>query len=250
MTSVQNSRRASVIWRLERGELERVVAQSGTFSDVLRFFGLNHKGGNCRTLKRRLDEEGISYAHIPQGRDSTRGRAMGGVQKALEEVLRQDSSAGRHHIKARLIREGVLANECALCGLEPMWNGAPLVLALDHVNGVSNDNRLENLRFLCPNCHSQTETYAGRKPLSERMLRIKEHSGRLCRACQGPVSSVSHSGMCSSCVNRRKVERPSREELLRLVEEHGYTGVGRRFEVSGNAIRKGCVLILKRRIRI
>lgn len=231
-----------VIWRLERGELERLVAQSSTFSEVLRHFELNNKGGNCRTLKRRLDAEGISYAHIPQRRDSTRGRFVGGVQRPLEELLQPGSTPSRRHFKARLIREGVLANKCAKCGLGPEWNGAALVLALDHINGVGDDNRLENLRLLCPNCHSQTETFAGRNKREERWPRTKQHSGRLCRTCQAPVSIVSHSGLCASCFNRvprrRKVERPSHDELLRLIKEHGYTGVGRQFGVSSNAIRK------------
>ncbi len=236
-------RQRSIIWRFERGELERLVAGSSTFSEVLRYFGLNHKGGNCRTLKRRLDAESISYAHIPQGRDALRGRSMGGVaRRPLEEVLQQGSSVHRFGLKARLIRDGVLDNRCALCGQEPIWNGAPLMLTLDHINGVSDDNRLENLRLLCPNCHSQTTTFAGRNKNEERWPRIKEHSGRLCRTCQGPVSSVSRSGMCVSCFNhaqlRRKVKRPSRQELLRLVAEHGYTAVGRQFGVSDNSVRK------------
>ena len=51
---------------------------------------------------------------------------------------------------------------CGICGLGPEWNGMVLVLQIDHINGDSTDSRLENLRFLCPNCHSQTETFAGR----------------------------------------------------------------------------------------
>jgi 5-methylcytosine-specific restriction endonuclease McrA len=73
----------------------------------------------------------------------------------------------RTHIKTRLLRAGLLENRCEQCGLES-WRGKPLSMHIDHVNGVRDDHRLENLRMLCPNCHSQTETYAGRNAKKRR----------------------------------------------------------------------------------
>jgi 5-methylcytosine-specific restriction endonuclease McrA len=67
----------------------------------------------------------------------------------------------RGHVKVRLLREGLLSNQCEHCGLTE-WRGRPLSMHIDHINGVRDDHRLENLRMLCPNCHSQTETYGGR----------------------------------------------------------------------------------------
>lgn len=67
----------------------------------------------------------------------------------------------RKHVKLRLIRAGLLQNSCQSCGLTD-WRGNPLNMHLDHINGARSDNRLENLRMLCPNCHSQTPTYGGR----------------------------------------------------------------------------------------
>ena len=80
----------------------------------------------------------------------------------LVQLLIEHGTTNRGHLKNRLIREGVLTNKCELCGLDPSWNGKVLVLRLDHINGVNDDYRLSNLRLLCPNCDSQTETFAGR----------------------------------------------------------------------------------------
>lgn len=75
----------------------------------------------------------------------------------------------RHHVKGRLLRAGLLNNECGICGLTN-WRGLPLTMHLDHINGVRDDHRLENLRMLCPNCHSQTETYGGRNANRRKRL--------------------------------------------------------------------------------
>jgi hypothetical protein len=68
----------------------------------------------------------------------------------------------RSGIRGRIIKENLLPYKCQECGLEEYWNGKKIVLHLDHINGVNNDHKIENLRFLCPNCHSQTSTYTGR----------------------------------------------------------------------------------------
>jgi 5-methylcytosine-specific restriction endonuclease McrA len=62
----------------------------------------------------------------------------------------------------RVLKENVIKYQCAECGMFDKWNGKKIILQLDHINGVNNDNRVENLRFLCPNCHSQTKTYSGK----------------------------------------------------------------------------------------
>lgn len=73
----------------------------------------------------------------------------------------------RINLKKWLLEAGLLENKCILCGQGPVWNDRPLVLQLDHINGVSNDHRIENLRILCPNCHTQTETFAGKRRIED-----------------------------------------------------------------------------------
>lgn len=79
-----------------------------------------------------------------------------------EEVFVAGSTYARHSLKDRIIRKRLLDYRCACCGIEAIWLGKPMPLILDHINGVNNDNRLENLRFVCSNCDSQLETYKSR----------------------------------------------------------------------------------------
>jgi 5-methylcytosine-specific restriction endonuclease McrA len=84
-------------------------------------------------------------------------------KRELEEILVENSTyTNRTALKTRLLKEGLITYECAICKNKGEWNGNPLTLQLDHINGINNDHRLENLRFLCPNCHSQTNTFSGR----------------------------------------------------------------------------------------
>ena len=86
----------------------------------------------------------------------------------IDELL--SGPRNRHHVKSRLLRAGILTNQCSRCGLAE-WLGEHLSMHVDHINGIKDDHRLENLRMLCPNCHSQTDTYGGR---NKRRRRLQE----------------------------------------------------------------------------
>lgn len=96
-------------------------------------------------------------------KDEDKLKASKYVKKPIEDYLVNPSYMDSTHLKKRLLTENLLKAECSICKTTD-WCGKPLTLHLDHINGVHHDNRLDNLRVLCPNCHSQTDTYCGRNP--------------------------------------------------------------------------------------
>jgi Zn finger protein HypA/HybF involved in hydrogenase expression len=91
-----------------------------------------------------------------------------GPKRPNEEVFVENSTYARHRLKERIVKEVMLPYICYECDLADEWNGQTLVLHIDHINGANTDHRIENLRFLCPNCHSQTDTFAGKKNATGR----------------------------------------------------------------------------------
>jgi len=147
-----------------------------------------------------------------------------------EEVFIENSTYSRQHLKKRIIKNCFIKYVCNDCGNSGKWNGDKLILHLEHINGVNDDNRLCNLTFLCPNCHSQTNTYAGKSKRKERIV----------KKCKCGEEIYRTSKMCVGCnsVKNRKVERPDLEDLLENIESVGYSATGRKYNVSDNTIRK------------
>lgn len=208
-------------------QLTAAVKANITISDVFRDLGLSNHGGNFRAFHRHVARLGLSIEHM-------KGRAHGQSKtgRPLTDILVQNSSYGGC-LRERLIREGLLKQECAKCGLGDTWNGKPLTLQLDHINGDSRDNRLMNLRLLCPNCHTQTPTFSGRNRKKERPQ---------CLDCSKEV--WGRSLRCVDCENARrvghktKIEWPPLKELERALASSSFEDVARNLKVSSNAIRK------------
>ena len=156
-----DKRRTSIIWNMSKDDFAILVKSSKSRGEILGAFGLCNKGSNYKTIDRRIKLDGLSGDHLGRGIHAG-GRRHGPIPKELSELLIEHSLVNRGSIKRRLRKEGLLLNCCALCSVMDTWNGKPLMLVLDHINGISDDYRLSNLRLLCPNCNSQQSTFAGR----------------------------------------------------------------------------------------
>jgi len=157
-------RKRSAIWTIDKAELEVIVAQSTTIAEILRKLEIYTVGSNRNSLMRRIIQDKISVDHIPTGIDSNKGRKFGPSKQALSDdiVFVANSQTTRAVVRKKVIKRNLIPYECSECGQQNIWKGKSLSLVLDHINGIPNDHRLENLRFLCPNCNSQTDTFCGR----------------------------------------------------------------------------------------
>jgi hypothetical protein len=208
-------------------KLREAIQNSASIKDSLTYLGLRAAGGNYSNFRKYCN---LYQIPIPESwaRERTK-QACIKKRIPLDKILVEGSTfTSRDSIKSRCYAAGLLREVCYICGLGPTWNAQPITLQLDHINGVFNDHRISNLRILCPNCHSQTSTFAGRSKRNK---------------CSCGKTITSKASQCRTCCNGNrvgdtKISWPTKEELLSIVEELGYSGASRNLGVSDNAIRK------------
>ncbi len=112
---------------------------------------------NSDSLKKLHKKGMFKYDHLIKYRNWNKGK----IFNKLSKIFCKNSKHNNYYIKKILLQKNIKENKCEMCGIK-LWNNKPIVLELDHINGISNDNNIKNLRLLCPNCHSQTNNFRGR----------------------------------------------------------------------------------------
>lgn len=228
--------------RYTEQEAREAIAASRSYAETLRRLDLCASGGNWRTLHDWADRWAIQTGHFdPYAGNAAVSRSR---DRPIEYILVAESTYSRRSLKNRLWAADLKPRHCELCGQGELWQGRPMGLILDHINGVRDDHRLENLRIVCPNCAVTLDTHCGR-----RNRRDEERICARCSATFHPKRRAQRfcSAACGTRYPRRKgtpkpalrrVKRPPHDQLVREIAESGYSAVGRKYGVSDNAIRK------------
>lgn len=222
--------------KYEKGKFSEVVKNSINITDVCRNLKLGTTCGNRNTIKKYINlfQLSIEHFHIPKNRNNT-------TKIPIEEILVENSTySSTHNLKERLYKEGLKERFCEDCGQDEEWRGKKMSLILDHINGINNDNRLENLRILCPNCNSTLDTHGGKNKDRRYKLDIERVEKLHICSC-GNTKKYRYSETCSECSQKkqRKIkDRPDLNTLLDEVKKTGYSKTGLKYGVSDNSIRK------------
>ena len=208
-------------------QMLEAIKTSKCKSEILCKLGLKVRPGNYDTLRRYSIKNDIDLSHL-----DGKKLPLGGCKLIpLEKMLIKDSIVTRQTVKKRILKLKLIPYVCSDCGMGPEWNDKNIVLILDHINGSPDDHRLENLRFLCPNCNSQQKTFCKGKHYRSPTNNCPDCGLQICRTSK-KCEKCSHSD------DRKVKDRPSRSKLLKEVKESNYCAVGRKYGVSDNAIRK------------
>jgi predicted RNA-binding Zn-ribbon protein involved in translation (DUF1610 family) len=207
--------------------LEPLVKESCSIAEVLKKLGLKISGGSFSHISKKIKTYEIDTSHM-LGQKWTKGKRRPNITKSWEVILQENRNGKREqsYLLRRALIESGRPYICEECGQGPIWKGKELRIQVDHINRDWEDNRKENLRFLCPNCHTQTDGFNGSKGLAELTKSYNYYK-------QKPKEQWKKRKYAN-----RKTRRPAKDLLEKMAWEKPTTHIAQDFGVTSNAVKK------------
>lgn len=142
--------------KYSKEDLENSILISNNISECLKNLNIVSGGGNYKTFNKLVKLYNLDISHFNKNKKASSKKID------MSNILVKDSTYSRKHMKKRLYDLKLLIPICSICGQDESWHGRKISLILDHINGINNDNRIENLRIVCPNCNASLDTFAGK----------------------------------------------------------------------------------------
>jgi len=215
--------------KYSENDLERAIKHAKCIKDVMINLGMKVNNGGYRIIHSYAIKYNLELPRF-SGEEQVK-QAKLATKIPDEEYFNINTYHSGSHIRKRLIKDHKREEKCAVCGIGTKWNNKFLRFQVDHIDGNRFNNTLTNLRFLCPNCHSQTETFGNSRKTKQKY-----------NYCSCGVRICKTSKQCLKCANKspkkKKIKWPSDKEILDLVNNYSFLQAGKILGVSDNAIRK------------
>jgi Zn finger protein HypA/HybF involved in hydrogenase expression len=252
---------ASKLYNYTKEELQNLLNESNSYADLLRKLNMSEHGGNRATLRKIINEYDLDLTKIDENRKVENLKILDSFHrkiKPLNEILVKDSEYKSNTLLKRLFKEGLKEEKCECCGITE-WMNKNITFQLHHKDGDHHNNELSNLESLCPNCHSQTDNFAGKSSskipklkkeqekkkaqygISEDGQRFYDGYGNykiLCPTCNENFMN-KEAKMCKKCYEKKiKTPKVSKEELFELMKTNTFDSAAIILGVTDDTVSK------------